>query len=72
MRFPRTRLATLVFATLASGLATVAARGQQLADYEIGYTEFRTNLPGGRHPNVATNRACLVRADGTDRRVLVA
>jgi len=36
----------------------------------IGYSEFRTNLPGGRHANVITNRACVVRADGTDRRRL--
>jgi TolB protein len=36
----------------------------------IGYTEFRTNLPGGRHPNEATKRACMVQADGTKRRVL--
>jgi Tol biopolymer transport system component len=31
----------------------------------IGYTELRTNLPGGRHANVRTSRAMLVRADGT-------
>jgi TolB protein len=36
----------------------------------IGYTELRTNLPGGRHPNQATMRACLVQADGTKRRLL--
>lgn len=34
----------------------------------IGYTEYRTNLPGGRHANVVTMRACVVRADGTGRR----
>lgn len=31
----------------------------------IGYTQHRTNLPGGRHANVCTSRAMLVRADGT-------
>lgn len=31
----------------------------------IGYTELRTNLPGGRQPNVTTMRAMRVRADGT-------
>ena len=36
----------------------------------IGYSEYRTDLPGGRHANVATMRACLVRADGTGRTVL--
>jgi len=37
----------------------------------VGYTEFRTDLAGGRHANVATMRATVVRADGTGRRVLV-
>lgn len=36
----------------------------------IGYTEFRTNLPGGRHANITTMRACVVQEDGTGRRVL--
>jgi Tol biopolymer transport system component/photosystem II stability/assembly factor-like uncharacterized protein len=36
----------------------------------LGYTELRTDLPGGRHANVVTMRAVVVRADGTDRRVL--
>jgi Tol biopolymer transport system component len=39
-------------------------------DALIGYTEFRTNLPGGRHVNVKTMRAVVVKADGTGRRVL--
>ncbi|HAB15197.1 MAG TPA: hypothetical protein PLX89_17305 [Verrucomicrobiota bacterium] len=34
----------------------------------IGYTELRTDLPGGRHANVSTSRARLVRADGTSGR----
>lgn len=38
----------------------------------IGYSEFRTNLPGGRYANVVTRRACVVRADGTGRRELAA
>src|SRR5690349_16323449 len=37
-------------------------------DRLIGYTEFRTDLPGGRHANVVTRRAVVVRADGTGRR----
>jgi len=36
----------------------------------IGYTEGRNDLPGGQFINWQTNRACLVRADGTGRRVL--
>src|SRR5262245_4696886 len=36
----------------------------------IGYTEHRTDLPGGRHANVKTRRAVVVKADGTGRRVL--
>lgn len=31
----------------------------------IGYTELQTNLPGGRHANVRTMRASVVRADGS-------
>jgi Tol biopolymer transport system component len=36
----------------------------------IGYTELRADLPGGRHANVRTMRATLVKADGTGRRRL--
>ncbi|NIP92198.1 MAG: hypothetical protein GWO24_01485, partial [Akkermansiaceae bacterium] len=36
----------------------------------IGYTEFRTNLPGGRHANVRTMRAMVVNLDGSGRREL--
>jgi TolB protein len=36
----------------------------------IGYTEHRTNLPGGRQANIATSRACIIKADGTGRRIL--
>src|SRR5262245_7529631 len=36
----------------------------------IGYTEFRTDLPGGRYVSQATFRAAVVKADGTGRRVL--
>lgn len=42
-------------------------------DTAIGYTEFRTNLPGGRHANVTTQRACIVRvADPNRSREVVA
>src|SRR5439155_1680249 len=36
----------------------------------IGFTKFRTNLPGGRHANGITMRACVARADGTRHRFL--
>ena len=38
----------------------------------IGFTEMRTDLPGGRHANVRTMRASLVNADGTGRRHIAA
>lgn len=36
----------------------------------IGYNVHRTDLPGGRQPNVSTNRAMVLRADGTENRPL--
>lgn len=54
-------LAMLLFA------GAVAAQAPQQRPW-IGYTELRTNLPGGRHANVRTMRAALVHADGTGRR----
>lgn len=43
---------------------------QDLAARLIGYSEHRTDLPGGRAANVFTTRACVVRADGKGRREL--
>src|SRR6516164_9573275 len=43
---------------------------EAVPDLLIGYTEFRTDLPGGRYVNEATRRAVVVKADGTGRRVL--
>ena len=40
-------------------------------DLLIGYTELRTNLPGGRQANVGTMRAMIVKPDGSGRKVLV-
>jgi Tol biopolymer transport system component len=48
----------------------LAAKDDPRSDTLIGYTELQTNLPGGRHANVATMRANIVGADGTGRRVL--
>jgi Tol biopolymer transport system component len=50
--------------------ALFAADDDKPPDLLIGYTEFRTDLPGGRYVNVATRRAVVVKADGTGRRVL--
>lgn len=36
----------------------------------IGYTELRTNLPGGRAANIMTSRAVVVGSDGKGRREL--
>jgi TolB protein len=36
----------------------------------IGYTEGRNDLEGGQYLNWKTNRACVIRADGTGRTVL--
>ncbi|MCA9213393.1 MAG: PD40 domain-containing protein [Planctomycetales bacterium] len=37
----------------------------------IGYTELRTNLPGGRHANTSTSRAMVINLDGSGKRALV-
>ena len=57
---------------MALGLDALFAAGQDDTppDALIGYTEFRTDLPDGRHANVKTRRAVVVKAAGTGRRVL--
>jgi TolB protein len=57
-------------AALGPGILQAADSVETSPDGLIGYTEFRTNLPGGRHGNVTTMRAVVVKADGTGRRVL--
>ena len=42
----------------------------ELVDRLIGYTEFQTNLPGGRHANVRTMRSVVVKADVSGRRLV--
>src|SRR5262249_20798983 len=46
------------------------AEDPHLSDQLIGFSELRTNLPGGRHANVQTMRAVVARRDGTGRTVL--
>lgn len=51
-------------------LAATAHAGAADAETWLGYTELRTNLPGGRHANVSTMRAKVVRIDGTGARLV--
>jgi TolB protein len=60
----------LVAAILAPLATSLGAGAEPPPDLLVGYTELRTNRPGGRHANVATMRAVVVRADGTGRRAL--
>lgn len=70
---PRRRCFPAMIAILLSAQVGAAPlRGAETPLPLIGYTEFRTNLPGGRQPNEATMRACVVRADGSERRMLAA
>src|SRR6266545_2460737 len=48
--------------------ALAADKDDAPPDLLIGYTEYRTDLPGGRYVNVATMRAVVSKADGTGRR----
>src|SRR5205085_11760657 len=57
-------------AALGPAALFAADRDDTPPDLLIGYTESRTDLPGGRHANVKTRRAAVVKADGTGRRVL--
>ena len=60
----------MVAATLPSAACRSTQPAESLPDLLIGYTELRTDLPGGRYVNQATMRAVVVKADGTGRRVL--
>lgn len=71
LRCPLKRLFRIIpCACLAALLATAAVADENARSPRIGYTELRTDLPGGRHANVATMRAVTVGLDGTARRVL--
>ncbi len=48
----------------------VSASLAQSESFAIGYTELRTNLPGGRHANVRTMRAIVAQADGGGRKTI--
>ena len=46
------------------------ADGPELTTQLIGYTELQTNLPGGRHENIRTMRAVVMRTDGSHWRTV--
>ena len=58
----------LLIVYLLSLCSSVVSQEKNPPDLMIGYNEHRTNLPGGRHPNCSTNRAMVVKADGTQRK----
>ena len=55
---------------LAMAFADLRADEPRLTDRWIGYTELRTNLSGGRHANVRTERAATVKGDGSGRQLV--
>jgi TolB protein len=57
-------------AILAPGLLQAEDAEDKPPDLLIGYTEFRTDLPGGRYVNSWTRRAVIANADGRGRRLL--
>src|SRR5262245_34060748 len=63
-------LCTGAAAALGPAALFAADRDDTPPDRLIGYTEHRTDLPGGRYVNIVTMRAVVVKADGTGRRVL--
>jgi TolB protein len=60
----------LVLVSLLVAWAALSAAEPDRPAHLIGYTEFQTNLPGGRHANVSTMRAAVVKADGSGRQAL--
>ena len=60
----------MVFIWLMPIFAVGVEPSRELASYEIGYTEYRADLPGGMHPYFISQRAYVVQADGTDRRAV--
>jgi Tol biopolymer transport system component len=70
MHFLRYLSLAIVVAALPSGTLRSGPQVEPPPDLLIGYTEFRTDLPGGRYVNVWTMRAAVVKAGGTGRRVL--
>src|SRR5262245_41652001 len=57
----------ILFLLLAFVLVLPAAAQSETKRQLIGYTELRTNLPGGRQANVRTMRAMTMGVDGSGR-----
>ena len=62
-------LLTVLYGLAGSPRTATAAPPESPAGW-IGYNLHRTNLPGGRWANVRTNRAMLIRGDGTGNRLV--
>ena len=60
----------MLSAALLFSLISIGRGESALPDALIGYTELTTNLKAGRHANIVTMRAMVVRADGTGRRIV--
>ncbi len=63
---------SILVATLLASLPTIGIAEDAKPSPLIGYTEGRNDSPDGQFANAVTHRACAVRADGTDRRILAA
>jgi len=70
MYFLRCIPLAFVAAALTSDTLRSGPQVESPPDILVGYTEFRTDLPGGRYVNVVTMRAVVVKADGSGRRFL--
>jgi hypothetical protein len=70
MQFLRCLPLAFVATALTSGTLRSSPPVEAPPDLLIGYSELRTDLPGGRYVNVWTMRAVVVKTDGTGRRVL--
>jgi TolB protein len=74
MNHPTSKIARLCLVTLLllspSALTARPPDKPSSGPPTLGYTEFRTNLAGGRHANVATMRAAVVTLDGSPRRLI--
>lgn len=68
-RLPRCCSAAL-FALICSISFATCSSADNPSPLLIGYTESRNDIEGGQFFNWETSRACIVRADGTGRKVL--
>lgn len=60
----------LWLAVIACSIANLAFADEPLPSDWIGYTEGRNDLPEGQFANWQTNRACIIRPTGQDRKLL--